>query len=61
MEAIFSFIQQFLKKYLSFWVFQSVPDFVDNFAKIVDEPGRNPMCNRTLPSLLVGLIILKHY
>ena len=28
-------------------------DLVDNYAKIVDERGRNLMCDRTLPSLLV--------
>ena len=42
-----------LKKYMSFWGFLSVPDLVDNYAKIVDERGRNLMCDRTLPSLLV--------
>ena len=41
------------EKYLNFWVFLCVPHLVDNYAKIVDERGRNFMCNRTLPSLLV--------
>ena len=28
---------------------------VDNYVKIVDERGRNLMCDRTLPSLLVNI------
>ena len=36
-----------------FCVFPSVPHLVDNYAKIVDERGRNFMCDRTLPSRLV--------
>ena len=57
----------FLEKYLSFfgffwvfgfpennfWVFSSVPHLVDNYANIVDDRGRNLMCDRTLPSLIV--------
>ena len=62
MEAILSFIQNFLKKTwaflgfakTNFWVFLSVPHLVDNYAKIVDERGRNLMCDRTLPSRLVS-------
>ena len=38
----------------NFWVFLSVPHLVANYAKIVDERGRNLMCHRTLPSLLVS-------
>ena len=59
LEAIFSFIQQFFffEKYLNFLCFSvphfSVPHLVDNYAKIVDERGRNLMCDRTLPSRLV--------
>ena len=47
MEAILSFIQNFLKKTWTvlgfakniFWVFLSVPHLVDNYAKIVDGRG----------------------
>ena len=61
LEAILSFIQNFLKKTWAFlgfaknnfWVFLSVPHLVDNYAKIVDGWGRNLMCHRTLPSRLV--------
>ena len=63
MEAILSFIQNFLKKTWAFlgfaknnfWVFLSVPHLVDNYAKIVDGRGRNLMCHRTLPGRLVAL------
>ena len=63
LEAILSFIQNFLKKTWAFlgfaknnlWVFLSVPHLVDNYAKIVDERGRNFMCHRTLPSRLVSV------
>ena len=53
LEAIFSFIHQF------FWntpVFLSVTHLVDSYSKIVDEWGRNLMCDRTLPSCLVVII-----
>ena len=40
---------------MNFGGFLSVPHLVDNYAKIVDERGRNLMCDRTLPSLLVVL------
>ena len=59
LEAIFQFMHIFFEKYLLgvflgfFWVFVSVPHLVDSYAKIVDERGRNLMCDRTLPSLLV--------
>ena len=43
----------FFEKYLTFCVFPSVPHLVDNYAKTVDERGRNLMCDRTLPSLFV--------
>ena len=45
------------EKYLIFWVFQSVAHLVDNYAKIVDERGRNLIGNRTLPSLLVSTAV----
>ena len=32
-----------------------MPQLVDNQAKIVDERGRNLMCDRTLPSRLVWI------
>ena len=48
-----SYTKCFFEKYLSFWGFLSVPYLADNYAKIVDERGRNLMCDRTLPSLLV--------
>ena len=51
----FLFINKFFEKYLNFWVFLSVFHLVENYAKIVDNRGRNFMCNRTLPSLLVDL------
>ena len=53
LDAIFRFIQFFFEKYLNFWVFLSVLHLVDNYAEIVDEQGRNLMCDRTLPILLV--------
>ena len=54
LEAIFSFIHQFFfKKKVDFLGFLTVPHLVDNYAKIVDEPVRNLMCDSTLPSLLV--------
>ena len=37
---------------MSFWIFY-VPHIADNPASIVDERGRNLMCDRTLPSRLV--------
>ena len=43
----------FFEKYLNFCIFLSVLHLVDNYAKILDERGRNLMCDRTLPSLLV--------
>ena len=58
LEAIFSFIHHsLLEKHLNFWVFLSVPHLLDNYVKIVDEWGRNLMCNHTLPSLFVILYI----
>ena len=36
-----------------FCVFPSVPHLVVNYAKIVDDRGRNLICGRTLPSRLV--------
>ena len=38
-----------------FCVFLSVPHLVDKYTKIVDERGRNLMCDRTLPSRLVSV------
>ena len=38
-------------------MFFYLPHLVDNYAKIVDERGRNLMCDRTLPSRLVDQII----
>ena len=46
----------FKKRYLSFW-FSYVPHLVNNHAKIVDQRGRNLMCNCTLPSRLVFSIL----
>ena len=52
----FLFIHHFfLKNTWIFCVFLSIPHLVDNYAKIVDERGRNLMSNRTLPSRLVFL------
>ena len=48
-----SYTSFFLKNTWIFCVFLSVPYLVDNYAKIVDERGRNLMCDRTLPSRLV--------
>ena len=45
----------FLKKYFNFWGFLSVPYLVDLYAENADEQGRNFMCERTLPSILVQL------
>ena len=50
---LFAHTPIFFGKYLNFLGFLSVPNLVDNYAKVVDERGRNLMCNRTLPSLLV--------
>ena len=50
----------FFEKYLNFGVFLSVPHLVDNYNKIVDERGRNLLCDRTLPSLLVVDLWLNH-
>ena len=49
-----SFRSYTILKYLNFWVFLCVPHLVDYYAEIADERGRNLICNRTLPSLLVG-------
>ena len=49
----------FFEKYLNYWGFLSVPHLVDNFSKIVDERGRNLMCNRVLPSLLVYYVMTR--
>ena len=43
----------FFEKNFNFWGFLSVPHLVDIYATKVDEQGRNFMCERTLPSLLV--------
>ena len=48
-----SYTSFFLKNTWIFCVFPSVPHLVDNYAKIVDERGRNLMCDRSLPSRLV--------
>ena len=49
-----SYTSFFFRKILEFLVlFHFVPDLVDNYAKIVDERGRNLMCDGTLPSRLV--------
>ena len=56
LEAIFWFIHQFFFK-KNTWIFGFfyVPHLADNHAKIVDERGRNLMCDRfTLPSRLVS-------
>ena len=50
---------KFFRKKLEFLGFLSVPHLVDNYAKIVDERGRNLMCNRKLPSLLVDFLLLE--
>ena len=41
--------------------FLSLHHLVDNYAKIVDERGRNMMCVRTLPSLLSVFRALSTY
>ena len=56
LEAIFSLIHQFFLNTRIFCVFPSVPHLVDNYAKIVDERGRNFMCDRKVPSRLVIII-----
>ena len=62
LEAFFSIIHQFFFKILDFFcVFPSVSHLVDNYAKIVDERGRNLMCDCTLPSRLVAIIYTKIY
>ena len=50
---LFVYRPVFLKNTSIFIIFLSVPHLVDNYAKILDEGGRNHLCNRTLPSLLV--------
>ena len=52
-EAFFCFYTNFLKNILTLGSFPSVPNMVDNYAKNVDERGRNFMCEHTLPSLFV--------
>ena len=61
LEAIFPFIHNFFEKYLIFGVFLSVPHLVDNYAKIVDERGRNLICDCTLPTFLVFLKVEFRY
>ena len=51
----------FLKNTWIFCVFLAVHHLVDNYAKIVDERGRNLMCDRTLPSRLVFPRVWKDY
>ena len=51
-----SYTSFFLKNTWICCVVLSVPHLVDNYAKIVDERGRNLMCERTLPSRLVWFI-----
>ena len=48
--------QLFLKNTWILGGFLSVPHLVDNYAKIVDEWGRNVMCDRILPSLFVVVL-----
>ena len=48
----------FLKNTWIFCVFASVPHLVDNYAKIVDERGRNFMCDRTIPSQSLRLLMI---
>ena len=48
-----------LKNTSIFGGFLSVPHLVDNYSKIVDERGRNLMCDFTLSSLLVPIINLQ--
>ena len=48
----------FFEKYLNFFfVFPSVSHLVDNYTKIVDERGRNLMCDRKLPSDVHHLVM----
>ena len=47
----------FLQNTWAFGGFLFVPHLVDNYAKNVDERGRNIMCERTLPSFLVMKLI----
>ena len=56
---LFFYTPIFFEKYLIFWVFLSLPHLVDNYVKIVDERGRNLMCDCILPSRLV--ILYSHY
>ena len=51
--VFFCFFLGFPKIVFGFYL--PVPHLVDNYAKILDERGRNHMCGRTLRSLLVGL------
>ena len=51
LEAIFLF--HFFEKDLNFWGILSVPHLADIYAKNMDERGRNFMCERTLPRLLL--------
>ena len=55
LQAIFLSIHQFFEKYLNFLraFYLLVDNLVDNYAKNVDDRGRNFMCERTLPGLLV--------
>ena len=54
LKVIFLFIHQFFERNMNFCGSLSVPHLVDNYAKNVDERGRNIMCERTLPSVLVS-------
>ena len=58
LEAIFPFIRIFFLEIFEFWGFLSVPHLVENYAKIVDERGRNFMCDRTFITL--RLLLLMH-
>ena len=51
--ALFYSISGLLNDMYVFDSFLSLPHLVANYAKNVDELGRNIMCERTLPSLLV--------
>ena len=56
LAAIFMFVYIFFEKYFNFGVFfLSVPHLVDIYARNAHEWGRNFMCKRILPSLIVCL------
>ena len=53
LTSLLSFVWVFWDSQKNLWVFLSVPQLVVNCAKILDEWGRNILCDCTLRSLLV--------